>query len=110
MGNNSDGDRHYDEELPKKVEGLSKIILAQDAEMWLPNITNHQVNEFVPVHRQGTSDAQSQEIIQWAFDRFKNDKANQLALDDDHTQVANADPIPCPVMLSTTGSQRNVAR
>jgi hypothetical protein len=50
---NSGGDRHYDDELLKKVEGLSRIILAQDAEMWLLNLTNHRINEFVPVHQQG---------------------------------------------------------
>ncbi len=32
---NSGGDRHYDDELLRKVEGMSRIILAQDAEMWL---------------------------------------------------------------------------
>jgi hypothetical protein len=105
---NSDGDRHYDDELLKKVEGLSKIILAQDAEMWLLNLTNHRINEFVPVHQQGTNEAQSQEIIQWKFDRFKNDKANQLTLDDNYANVANTGPNPCPVMLLTTRSQRNV--
>jgi hypothetical protein len=41
---NSSGDRHYDDELLKRVEGLSRIILAQDAEMWLLNLTNHRIN------------------------------------------------------------------
>ncbi len=58
---NSGGDRHYGDELLKKVEGLSRIILAQDAKMWLLNLTNHRINEFVPVHQQGTNEAQSQE-------------------------------------------------
>jgi hypothetical protein len=49
---NSGGDRHYDDELLRKVEGMSRIILAQDAEMWLLNLTNHKINEFVPVHLQ----------------------------------------------------------
>jgi hypothetical protein len=73
---NSGGDRHYDDELLRKVEGMSRIILAQDAEMWLLNLTSHKINEFVPVHLQGTDEAQSQETIQWAYDRFKNNKAN----------------------------------
>ncbi len=61
---NSGGDRHYDDALLRKVEGLSKIILAQDAEMWLLNLTNHRISEFVPVHQQGANEAQSQETIQ----------------------------------------------
>jgi hypothetical protein len=64
--------------LGNKVEEMSRIILAQDAEMWLLNLTSHKINEFVPVHLQGTDDAQSQETIQWAYDRFRNNKANQL--------------------------------
>ncbi len=55
---NSGGERHYNDELLKKVEGLSRIILAQDAEMWLVNLNNHRVNEFVPIHQQGTDDVQ----------------------------------------------------
>ncbi len=40
---NSGGDRHYDDELLRKVEGMSRIILAQDAEMWLLNLTSHKI-------------------------------------------------------------------
>jgi hypothetical protein len=69
---NSGGERHYDNELLKKVEGLSKIILAQDAEMWLVGLNNHQINEFVPIYQQGTDDIQSQDTIQWAIDKFRN--------------------------------------
>jgi hypothetical protein len=106
---NSGGDRHNDGELLKKVEGSSRIILAQDAEMWLLNLINHRINEFVPVHQQWTNEARSQETIQWAFDRFKNNKANQLILgDNDYTNVADTDSSSCPVMLPTTRSQRNI--
>ncbi len=106
---NSGGDRRYDDELLKRVEGMSKIILAQDAEMWLLNLTSHRISEFVPVHQQGKSEAQNQETIQWAYDRFKNNKANQLTLGDKYTNVANTVPGPCPVMLPTTRSQRNTS-
>jgi hypothetical protein len=105
----SDGDRRYDDELLKKVEGFSKIILAQDAEMWLLNLTNHRVNEFVSVHQQGLNETQSREIIQWDFDRFRSAKANQVTLDDDNVKVANTDPHPYPAMLPITRSRRNVA-
>jgi hypothetical protein len=42
---NSGGERHYDDELLKKVEGLSRIILAQDAEMWLVSLNNAPSNQ-----------------------------------------------------------------
>ncbi len=76
--------------------------------MWLLNLTNHRINEFVPVHQQGTGEAQSQATIQWAFNRFKNNKANQLILGDNYTNVPDTGPSSCPVMLPITRSQRNV--
>ncbi len=100
--------RHYDDEILKKVEGLSRIILAQDAEMWLINLTNHRINEFVPIHQQGTDDAQSQETIQWVLDKFKNNKANQRILEDNHTNVVDTRSSSCPVMLPINRSQRNI--
>jgi hypothetical protein len=103
---NSGGDRHYDDELLKKVKGLSRIVLAQDAEIWLINLTNHRINEFVPIHQQGTDDAQSQETNQWAFDKFKNNKANQRILEENYTNDTGSSS--CPVMLPITRSQRNI--
>jgi hypothetical protein len=38
---NVDGSRRYDDELLRTVEGLSTIILVQDAEMWLLNLKGH---------------------------------------------------------------------
>jgi hypothetical protein len=35
---NVDGERFYDTEIISAVEGLSRIVLAQDAEMWLISI------------------------------------------------------------------------
>jgi hypothetical protein len=107
---NSGGDRHYDDELLKKVEGMSRIILAQDAEMWLLNLNSHRINEFIPVHLQGTDEAQGQEIIHWAIDRFRNNKAKYLTLRDNHTNGTDVNSSSCPVMLPTTRSQRSIAR
>jgi hypothetical protein len=45
--------------------------------------------------KQGTDEAQSQETIQWAFDRFKNNKANQLILGDNYTNVADTGSSSC---------------
>jgi hypothetical protein len=95
---NSGGERHYDE-LLKKVEGLSRIILAQDAEMWLVSLNNHRINEFVPIHQQGTDDVQSQETIQWAIDKLRNSKANQRILEDNHANVSDTSSSSCSIML-----------
>jgi hypothetical protein len=49
---NGDGERLYDPELLTAVEKLSKVILAQDAEMWLISIEDHHVDEFVTLQKQ----------------------------------------------------------
>jgi hypothetical protein len=40
---NDAGERLYDPELITAVEKLSKVILAQDAEMWLISIEDHHI-------------------------------------------------------------------
>ncbi len=105
---NSDGDRHYDEELLKKVEGLSKITWRKMQKCgFLISPITELTNSFLFTSK-GQTRLKARKSFNGSFDRFKNDKANQLTLDDDHTQVANADPNPCPVMLSITRSRRNV--
>ncbi len=105
---NSGGERQYDDELLKKVEGLSRIILAQDAEMWLVNLNNHRINAFVPIQQQGTDDAQSHETVQWAIDKLRNSKANQRILEDKHANVSDAISGSRSIMLPITRSQRNI--
>ena len=41
------GERLYDTEITPSVEGLSRIVLAQDAEMWLILINGQQIDEFI---------------------------------------------------------------
>ena len=41
------GERFYDTEVISSVEGLSRIVLAQDAEMWLILINGQQIDEFI---------------------------------------------------------------
>ncbi len=74
---NVSSERRYDNDLLKTVEGLSKIILAQDAEMWILNLTHHKINEFVSIHQQGLDETQSIEVIQYTLDKFRNSKGNQ---------------------------------
>jgi len=93
---NTGRERHYDEDLLKKVEGLSRIILAQDAEMWLVNLNNHRFNEFVPIHQQGTDDAQSHETVQWTIDKFRSNKANQCILEDNNANKPDRARIRAP--------------
>ena len=41
------GERLYDTEITSSVEGLSRIVLAQDAEMWLILINGQRIDEFI---------------------------------------------------------------
>jgi hypothetical protein len=104
---NNNGDRRYDDEMLRSVEGLSRILLAQDAEMWFLNITGHQIsfNEFVSTNQQGLNETQSIEVIQYALDKFRNSKANQTILEQGVTEVVEADHQEQPVMLPITRSR-----
>ena len=57
---NVNSDRRYDDKMLRSVEGLSKIILAQDAEMWHLNLfTGHWINEFASTNQQGLNETQT---------------------------------------------------
>ena len=43
---NVDGERCHDLELAKKVSGMSKIVLASSAEVWLINLPGESFNHF----------------------------------------------------------------
>ncbi len=49
---NDGPERAYDHEMVTAVEKLSKIVLAQDAVMWLISIRNHHIDEFVTLQKQ----------------------------------------------------------
>ena len=102
---NDNGDRRYDGEMLRSVEGLSRIILAQDAEMWLLHITGHRINEFVSTNQQGLSETQSIEMVQCSLDKFRRSKANQMILEQGVTEVVEADHQEQPVMLPITRSK-----
>jgi hypothetical protein len=107
---NANGKRRCDDSLLKTVEGLSKIILAPDAEMWLLNLTHHKLNEFVPIHQQGLDNTQSLEAIQHTLDKkLKGSKGNQatLASEDITRNQANHDRQSFAMMLPVTRSRRN---
>ncbi len=106
---NINGDRRYDDEMLRSVEGLSKIILAKDAEMWLLNIPSHRINEFVSTNHQGLNEAQSMEVIQYTLDKFRNSKANRTILEREITEVVEADHQEQPVMLPITRSRRDAS-
>jgi hypothetical protein len=55
---NNDSERNYDSELISSVEKLSKIILAQDAKMWLISLDKHHIDEFVSLQKKMESNLQ----------------------------------------------------
>jgi hypothetical protein len=72
-------------------------LLAQDAEMWLLNLTGHRTNEFVSTNQQGLNETQKcVEVIQHTLGRFRSSKANQTILEREITDVvANQVTIRC---------------
>ncbi len=48
---NDAGERLYDPELITAVEKLSRVILAQDSEMWLISIEDHHISEFISLQK-----------------------------------------------------------
>ncbi len=63
---NNDSERNYDSELISSVEKLSKIILAQDAEMWLISLDKHHIDEFVSLQKQMEANLQELTIVKEA--------------------------------------------
>jgi hypothetical protein len=74
---NVDYTRDYDMELNSSVEKLSRIILAQDAEMWLISLDNHHIDEFISLQKQMEANLQELTAIKDAVTKAKESKANK---------------------------------
>jgi hypothetical protein len=74
---NNDTERNYDSELISSVEKLSRIILAQDAEMWLISLDKHHIDEFVTLQKQMETNLQDLTIMQEAVLKAKGSKVNK---------------------------------
>ncbi len=73
---NIDNIRDYDMELTSSVEKLSRIILAQDAEMWLISLDKHHIDKFISLQKQMEANLQLTTIKE-AVSKAKDSKANK---------------------------------
>ncbi len=75
----NDSERIYDPELINAVEKLSRIILAQDAEMWLISLDQHHIDEFISLQKQVQVETNLQELatIKEAVSKAKSSKVNK---------------------------------
>ena len=69
--------RVYDQELVSAVEKLSKIVMAQDAVMWLISIRNHHIDEFVTLQKQMESNLIEVTTVKEAVEKARRSKANK---------------------------------
>jgi hypothetical protein len=74
---NIDNVRDYDMELTSSVEKLSRIILAQDAEMWLISLDKHHIDEFISLQKQMEANLQELTAIKDAVTKAKDSKTNK---------------------------------
>jgi hypothetical protein len=72
---NAEGEKIYDPELMTAVEGLFRIILAQDAEMWLISINEQHLDEFITLQKQMETNLQELADIK---EKAKNTKVNKV--------------------------------
>ncbi len=75
---NVDNARDYDMELTSSVEKLSRIILAQDAEMWLISLDKHHIDEFISLQKQMETNLQELTTVKEAVTREKESKTNKV--------------------------------
>jgi hypothetical protein len=69
--------RDYDMELNSSVEKLSRIILAQDAEMWLILLDKHHIDEFISLQKHMEENLQELTTIKGAVTKAKDSKTNK---------------------------------
>jgi hypothetical protein len=75
---NVDNARDYDMELTSSVEKLSRIILAQDAEMWLISLDKHHIDEFISLQKQMETNLQELTTIKEVVTKAKDSKTNKV--------------------------------
>ena len=102
---NDAGERQYDPELIIAVEKLSRVILAQDAEMWLISIEDHHIGEFITLQKQMEENLQEMTSVRESVAKERNSKANKTSKPDT-TQappdLQSEENILTHIMLPTT--------
>jgi hypothetical protein len=79
---NDAGERLYDPELITAVEKLSRVILAQDAEMWLISIEDHHIGEFIARQKQMEENLHEITAIRESVSKARNSKVNKTLKSD----------------------------
>jgi hypothetical protein len=82
LENDDSGERRYDPELITAVEKLSKVILAQDAEMWLISIEDHHIGEFITLQKQMEENLQEITAIRESVSKDLSSKVNKTLKSD----------------------------
>ncbi len=90
---NNGNERHYDTELISSVEKLSRIILAQDAEMWLISLDKHHIDEFVSLQKQMEANLQDLTILKEAVLKAKGSKVNKVLREESESYCHDVDPL-----------------
>jgi hypothetical protein len=65
-------------ELTSSVEKLSRIILAQDAEMWLISLDKHHIDDFISLQKQMETNLQELTSVKEAVTKAKESKTNKV--------------------------------
>jgi hypothetical protein len=110
---NDAGERLYDPELITAVEKLSRVILAQDAEMWLISIEDHHICEFITLQKQMEENLHEITSIRESVAKARNSKINKTLKSDIaqiHPDQGSDENILTHIMLPTTrgiSSQRS---
>ncbi len=73
---NVDGERVYDRKVVSSIEGLSRIVLAQDAEMLLISINGQRIDEFITLQKQVEANMQEMTEVQAAVIKARNSNVN----------------------------------
>jgi hypothetical protein len=71
-------ERAYDQATLIAVEKFSKVVLAQEAVMWLISIRNHHIDEFITLQKQMEDNLVEITAVREAVDRARNSKSNKV--------------------------------
>jgi hypothetical protein len=103
-------ERLYDQKFITAVEKLSRVILTQDAEMWLISIEDHHIGEFITLQKHMEENLHEITAIRESLFKARNSKVNKTLKSDTaqkHTDQESDENILTHIMLPTT---RAIAR
>ncbi len=102
---NDAGERQYDPGLITAVEKLSRIILAQDAEMWFISIEDQHISEFITLQKHMEENLHEMTSIRESVAKARNSKVNKTLKSDAvqlHPNQQSDENVLTRIMLPTT--------